>query len=105
MINLYREAAQLTRDSHSEKIHYLNNTAEVLVKRAARLGNHADLDEALQRWSQAVTINSAPLLPRFDIAKHWAEIAALNGLHESALTAYSIAISLLLKNHLRCVQC
>lgn len=98
VINLYREAAQLTRDSHSEKIHYLNNTAEVLVKRAARLGNHADLDEALQRWSQAVTINSAPLLPRFDIAKHWAEIAALNGLHESALTAYSIAISLLLKS-------
>ena len=97
VINLYREAAQLTRNSHSEKIYYLSNTAETLITRAARLGNRTDLDEAFQLWSLAVTINSAPLLSRFDIAKHWAETAALNGLNESALTAYSTAISLLLK--------
>jgi len=76
VINLYREAARLTRDSHSEKIYYLTNTAETLIARTARLGNRTDLDEALQLWSLAVTINSAPLFPRSDIAKHWAETAA-----------------------------
>ena len=60
--------------------------------------NRTDLVEAFQLWSLAVTINSAPILFRkFDIAKHWAETAALIGFHELALTAYSTAISLLLK--------
>lgn len=74
IISLFRETVQLKSPTHSQRALYLNKLAEPLITRFA---------------------HCTPPITRFDMSKHWAKTATLYNCHDSALVAYSNAISLL----------
>jgi hypothetical protein len=98
VISLSHKSIQLIPQGHSNWPACLSNLAVSLhmhFEQHLGISGDSDLCAAFNAWLEAINSTPAHAVYRFDIVIHWAGIATKYNYHESALQAYTTAISLL----------
>ncbi|KAJ7193018.1 CHAT domain-containing protein [Mycena pura] len=93
-LSLHRDALALRLAPHPDRAASLNHLGLTLIVAHTSTPDPHTLNKAISSFMEASTYSSSPPLARFKHAQIWAKFAAKYN-HESALTAYRIAIDIL----------
>lgn len=94
-IDTFTRAVELTPPDHPRRPQRLNRLARLLTERFQTRHDSGDLQRALHLWQQATAVTTAPAEDRLLAAAAWGTLAGAVGQFDTAVEAFSHAVTLL----------